>query len=299
MEAPQHLVLGAGGTLGIAWLRGFLEGAEQASGWDARDAASFVGTSAGSLVAAGLAAGRRRGGDSAAGRAWAKAAPDAAMRSDGGRGWLAWAGTAMKPLAPMAIAATASGGAVVRAAALSRMPDARPRLHAVDRAVRSLASDFDGRLRIAAVDRASGRRVLFGEEGAPEATVADAVTASCSIPWVFAPVRIGEREYVDGGVWSPTNLDASPAGRGDRVLCLVPTGAAMPTRSPQSLLRLVTHASLLAEVTGMRLRGASVQVVTPDRESAGAMGSNLMDSRRVEPVNAAGREQGRRFGSRR
>src|SRR3712207_8755825 len=50
------------------------------------------------------------------------------------------------------------------------------------------------------------KRVVFGKPGAPRASVADAVTASCSIPWVFRPVEIGDREYVDGGAWSLTNL---------------------------------------------------------------------------------------------
>src|SRR6185437_194731 len=84
----------------------------------------------------------------------------------------------------------------------------------------SLQGTFDGRLRIAVVDRASGRRVMLGAPDAPHAHVAQAVLASCAIPWVFAPVEIGGREYVDGGVWSVTNLDAAPAGRDTRVLCL-------------------------------------------------------------------------------
>ena len=54
--------------------------------------------------------------------------------------------------------------------------------------------------------------MIFGAPDAPKATVAQAVLASCAVPWIFAPVEIGEREYVDGGVWSPTNLDAIPAG---------------------------------------------------------------------------------------
>jgi NTE family protein len=293
METPDHLVLGGGGTLGIAWLRGVLDGIAEHGDWDPRDARSFVGTSAGSLVSAGLAAGRRPGGDSAEGQAWAQAAPDAQMRRDGGRGWLAWAGSAVRPLAPFALAATASGGAAVRAAALSAMPRGRPRLHQVTRGVERLDTTFDGRLRVVTVDRASGRRVIFGAPGAPEAGVAEAVTASCSIPWVFAPVRIGGREYVDGGVWSLTNLDATPAAKGERVLCLVPTGAAQPTASPLALLRLVTHASLLAEVVAVRSRGAQVQVVTPDGAVARELGTNLMDASRVGAVSQAAREQGR------
>src|SRR6202007_1554232 len=79
---------------------------------------------------------------------------------------------------------------------------------------------FDGRLRVAAVDRRSGRRVVFGSPGAPAATVAQALSASCALPVVFAPAVIGGREYVDGAVWSPTTADVAPASRDAEVLIL-------------------------------------------------------------------------------
>ena len=62
-DRPDVLVLGAGGTLGEAWMRGLLAGLEAAGGPDMRACEYFVGTSAGSIVAATLAAGRppRRG----------------------------------------------------------------------------------------------------------------------------------------------------------------------------------------------------------------------------------------------
>ncbi|HKP89593.1 MAG TPA: patatin-like phospholipase family protein, partial [Thermoleophilaceae bacterium] len=50
------LVLGAGGILGEAWLSGVLAGLEE-GGLDPRECGGFVGTSAGSIVAAALAAG--------------------------------------------------------------------------------------------------------------------------------------------------------------------------------------------------------------------------------------------------
>ena len=56
---PDVLVLGAGGTLGIAWLRGIVTGIEDGTGLDLRDSEYFVGTSAGAYVAAYLAAGKR------------------------------------------------------------------------------------------------------------------------------------------------------------------------------------------------------------------------------------------------
>ncbi len=55
-----------------------------------------------------------------------------------------------------------------------------------------------------ATDIQSGQEVVFGRGNAGEA-----VRASCSIPGVFRPVRIGDRVYVDGGVVSPVAVDAA------------------------------------------------------------------------------------------
>src|ERR1700735_1796922 len=54
---PDVLVLGGGGVLGEAWMMGVLAGIEDAAGIDMRDCESFVGTSAGSIVAAHLVSG--------------------------------------------------------------------------------------------------------------------------------------------------------------------------------------------------------------------------------------------------
>src|SRR6185369_6372796 len=106
---------------------------------------------------------------------------------------------------------------------------------------------------------ANGRRVVFGSPGAPAASVAEAVEASCTVPWLFAPVEIGDREYVDGGVWSPTNLDAAPAGRGARVLCLAPTAG-----YPVVAARKASAAVAATEAAAVRARGAGVELVNPD-----------------------------------
>ena len=55
---PSVLVLGGGGLLGEAWMTGVLAGYEDATGADLRGCRRFVGTSAGSIVAASLVAGR-------------------------------------------------------------------------------------------------------------------------------------------------------------------------------------------------------------------------------------------------
>src|SRR3954452_1680188 len=55
--SPDVLVLGGGGILGEAWMNAVLAGLEEATGFDARYCDGYVGTSAGSIVAAALAAG--------------------------------------------------------------------------------------------------------------------------------------------------------------------------------------------------------------------------------------------------
>jgi NTE family protein len=155
-------------------------------------------------------------------------------------------------------------------------------------------AQFDGRLLLAAVELRSGRRVMFGAPDAPTATVGQAVEASCAIPGYFSPVPIGGREYVDGGAWSPTNMDAAPVGRGDRVLCLNPTASMRPTfGEPFGAFGPLSRAAAAIEARALESRGARVANVAPDRGSAAAMGSNLMDPRPRAEVRSAGFAQGR------
>jgi NTE family protein len=294
------LVLGVGGILGEAWIWGYLGGAHSATGEDFRRARQLIGTSAGSIAAARLAGGEdpRRGEERI--RWDAEAEPErrsSALRAAFERAGRASLG-AMSPLAAPALAAATPGGALARAAVLARVPPGRIELNDLRSRVASLGPVFDGRLNIVAVDRGSGRRVTFGADGAPEASVADAVAASCAIPGYFAPVEIGGREYVDGGVWSPTNLDLARARSGDRVLCLVPTAAmgaapALALRGLAAGWRLATG----VEAAAARRRGATVEVVIPDEGSARAMDSDLMNPRRRAAVLEEGFRQGARGGT--
>jgi NTE family protein len=278
---PDVLVLGGGGILGEGWMSGVLAGLEDATGVTFAGCRAFVGTSAGSIVAARLAAGRdlRRPGTR----------PRAAQANGAQRGGplrdavrVGWKATA--PLAPLALAASAPAGAAVRSLALGRVPAGRQSLTALHGRVAGWRARFDGRLRVCTVDRSNGRRVVFGSPGAPKASVADAVQASCAIPGVFEPVRIDGREFVDGGTWSVTNLDAAPVSRGTRVLCLEPTGA-LGLRA--AAFRVATE----IELQVLRRRRADVQRVMPDRDSAALMGV-LMDGRPLPKVIAAGYAQG-------
>jgi NTE family protein len=134
--------------------------------------------------------------------------------------------------------------------------------------------------------------VVFGSPGAPAATVGEAVEASCTVPWLFVPVEIGGREYVDGGVWSPTNLDAAPAGRDTHVLCLNPTASLTASHPVLAVMRNVARSAVSVESLVLRRRGAAIKTVAPNTECAAAMGSNFMEQEPRPRVLAAGYRQG-------
>src|SRR3954447_13201239 len=287
VDLPDVLVLGAGGAVGEAWMTGLLGGL----GLDFRQCEYFVGTSAGAIVAATLAAGQEPRPGAGPELVQAEVAEEAAANAAGrfarsaARSARRVASAAATPFAPALLAAGKPAGRVARAAVLRASPRPTRTLPRLTRHLEELGARFDGRLRISAVDRASGTRVMFGSPKAPRASVAEAVLASCAVPWVFAPVEIDGREYVDGGVWSPTTLDAAPAGRGAHVLCLMPTAGAARA------FRAGTVAAAGAEALALRARGATVTTISPEPAFEGS----LLDPRNRKVAAAAGFAQGRRL----
>jgi NTE family protein len=147
-----------------------------------------------------------------------------------------------------------------------------------------------GQTWIAAVDYDSGRRVVFGQPGAPPARLADAVVASCSIPGWFPPASIGGHRYVDGGVRSTTSVGLLARAGIDEVYVLAPMASLVTDhpRVPYLLLErqvraFITHA-LLREVRTLRSAGIKVHVYTPGPQDLAVMGMNLMDHRRCGAV---------------
>lgn len=301
MRTPDAIVLGGGGLLGEAWMSALLAGLEHSPEFDARASACYVGTSAGSIVAASLAAGLEPG-------ARLGQLPDIAASSPEGSGGretplslalasaAKLAGAAATPLAPFAFASTAAGGAILRRTALRAIPEGKRSLDELGRQVELSGVSWDGRLRIVAVERESGRRVVFGAPGAPEVTVSTAVQASCAIPGYFRPVSAHGRSYVDGGLWSPTNVDVADVNRGQHVLCLNPTASLRPaSRTLTGAIGRFSRAVTSAEALVLKHRGAVVATINPDARSAAAMGANLMDARPRQAVIEAGLAQGRRL----
>ena len=62
-------------------------------------------------------------------------------------------------------------------------------------------------LYLTATDLDSCERVVFGTDGSRDVPISMAVRASGALPMVYAPVRVHDRELIDGGIVSTTNLD--------------------------------------------------------------------------------------------
>jgi len=66
---------------------------------------------------------------------------------------------------------------------------------------------LERQLYITATDLDTCERVVFGTGGFDDVPISTAVRASTALPMVYEPVRVGDRELVDGGLMSTTNLD--------------------------------------------------------------------------------------------
>jgi NTE family protein len=286
-ERPDILVLGGGGRQGDAWMTGVLAGLEDSGGFDLRECDYFVGTSAGAIVAAKLASGRvLRRPSSLTDRADAASGEQLPLPN-----WALDSAMAIAaPFASIGLRLARRPAEVVREAALRVVAVGDGDVLDFSEAFPARRVRFDGRLRVVAVERESGRRVVFGAPRAPGASVAQALAASCALPLVFAPAVIGGREYVDGAVWSPTNADVAPAGRDARVLILA-TMASLhgPWNAP---VRAASLATMSVEAAFLKARGARVRIIAPDRSSAAAIGRDLMSEVGLERTNACGYSQG-------
>lgn len=294
------LVLGAGGPTGHAFHVGVLKALEEATGWDPRTADVIVGTSAGAIVAALL-----RGGMSPrdlAARALGETPSEEGQRLAAVLGrplpapksepwsWSTLFATADLDYLKRALRRPweARLGVLVAAA----LPAGRV---ATDHLVGGIARLFGdrwplGRLWINTVGLGAGERVTFGRAGAPPATVAQAVAASCAIPGYYRPVEIDGGRYVDGGVHSPTNVDLL-AGEGlDLVLVSSPMSGGFDVFRPRAdaPMRALCRFVLQREMARVRASGTSVLALEPGAIERELMGARVLDAgRRREIIRGA------------
>jgi NTE family protein len=262
----RALVLGGGGITGIAWATGMIAGLAWL-GIDLAEADVIIGTSAGSVVGTDIACGQEP--EALYQAQLAPPAPEPAARV----GWdfigrLLWdVHTSPDPRRARA--------------RIGRWALAVPTMSEADRRkvfeARLPASVWPSRaLRVTAVDARTGQFAAFGSAG--EASLVDAVGASCAVPGVWPPVTIGGRRFMDGGMRTVANADL--AFGYERVVIVAPVAVGMGFM-----------ASAGRQAAALTAAGARVALVRPDRAAVRAIGRNVLDVSRRAAAARAGRTQ--------
>lgn len=280
------LVIGAGGITGGAWLAGTLMGIAAATGWEPGSADLIVGTSAGAVFAALFASGMP---------ALRLAPPDSEHADDwplrdlvrresysGGADRLSMP----RSLGLLVAAALSPGSSWTRGSRLvnALAPRGRVPTEAIRRTVQWRVPhgwvDHPA-CWIVATEYGTGRRVVFGRDR--RADLASAVAASCAIPGVFGPVAIRGREYVDGGVASPTNADLAGLGAVDVVICLNPLARrparrnVNPAASLEALIRDSASRHVDLEIADLQRKRIEVLRIEPGPDELAVTGLDPMD----------------------
>lgn len=99
------------------------------------------------------------------------------------------------------------------------------------------------KLLVTATDLDTARRVVFGADENADIPISEAAAASTAIPLLYSPRQIGDRQFVDGGLRSTTNIDIAIA-HGAKLIVVInplvpymhnirhmlPTATGLPTR---------------------------------------------------------------------
>lgn len=280
------LALGGGGLTGTAFHAGVLTAL--ANHFDAREADVIVGTSAGSTAAALMRSGFPPS-DYVARVTGQPLSPE-------GHAILGTMPPLSDPMPPSPRQRQPASADLVRSVlrqpwryrpgvALSAFLPAGTR--PVDPGAQRLQTLFDGwpeqPMWLIAVDLQTGVRVAFGRDA--EASVGDAVSASCAVPGYFEPVLIDGRRYVDGGAYSMVSLDLLADEGLDLVIVSAPLSTAdWLARDPGNAPRAAMRAQLEREARRVRSRGTRIVTVAPDAGLRQIMGTNSMVMAKRTPV---------------
>jgi predicted acylesterase/phospholipase RssA len=141
-------------------------------------------------------------------------------------------------------------------------------------------SELERELYIIATELDSGERVVFGEGYDIETPVSKAVAASSALPLFYKPLRIGDREYVDGALRGNASLDLAIERGANLVVCINPLvpfdsrGMEPFTKSKREYLsekgissvidqalRILTHSGLEYHIKQLRRRHPEVDII--------------------------------------
>jgi NTE family protein len=262
----RAVVLGGGGITGIAWETGLIAGLA-GLGIDLAAADVVIGTSAGSMVGAGVACGQEPEA-----LYQAQLAPPAGELS-ARIGW-GFVGRLMWDMNTGRNPKRARARIGRWALAAPTMPEADWRKLIEDQLP---ASTWPTRaLRVTAVDARTGELAVF--DAASGVGLVDAVGASCAVPGVAPPVTIGDRRFMDGGMRTVANADL--AHRYERVVIVAAVDAGIGHMvSPRR------------QAAALSAAGARVALVRPDRAGRHAIGRNVLDVSQRAAAARAGRAQ--------
>jgi len=283
-------------VLGASWAVGALQSIQDVRGIDPRAFDIIVGTSAGSVLGALLAAGTSVDAlrdhqfgipitdGPLAGYSWdyetATGGPRPSMPRLRGPGSVKLMASSLRHGLRMPPTAVLSAFMPLGSGSLDRVG------HLVDAVTPMGEWSPHPNLWIVALDYESGRRVVFGRDDAPHVGLAEAVMASCAIPGWFEPVTVGDRTYIDGGAWSATSADVVSGADLDEVYVVAPM-VSFEADEPDGLLSRLERRwrgsvtrRCLGEVAELESKGTQVTVLGPGPDDLEAMGGNIMDGRR-------------------
>ena len=280
--------MGGGGITGAAFDFGTLLALRMATGWEPNDADVLIGTSSGAFVGA-LVRGDALHLDAFTGtgetdeeiQEWL----NAYLYTRGApRGAIRWIRRGLLPSIrnPSLHIALGSPG-IYRTDGLQRW---------VADAIGPVAHSWPKKsTAMVAYDVRTRTRVPFGTEGAPEASLAEAVAASAAVPFVYEPVRIHDRWYADGGMGSGTSADlllAHPEPL-DLVIIVAPFAATAPRskgRIYEDMFDRVGRKALSAEIAVLAARWPDTDVVVlrPDEAVLNVSRPNPMSAGATIPT---------------
>ena len=297
------LVLGAGGVQGGAWLTGALDALATETAWDPASAETIIGTSAGSMLGALLAGGvppwfmvAHSAGETF------EAVTDAAGRPAADADRSGGAVFKLEPWPPpigpgswqLALRALGRPHRFTPAAAVSGwvprgMVSTEPLREQVRRVVPDGWGPHPG-LWVVACDYATGRRVPSAGPAHRRLTSPTPSPPPARSPASTARSRSPGGSYVDGGMYSTSNLDLLRDDGLDLVICLNPTSSLHPIRAvdPREwgslVFRRASGRRLGSEAKKLRSGGTPVVLVQPLGEDLRTMSRNLMSTRNRNEV---------------
>lgn len=116
-----------------------------------------------------------------------------------------------------------------------------------------------------ATDIATGGEIVFGK-----GDTGMAVRASCSVPAVFQPLRIGSNLFVDGGVVSPVAVDVARRYGADVVIAVDISGG-LSKQAPDGIMETLKKSVdiMYSRIAEYQIKNADV-VIRPDMKDIGS-----------------------------